>query len=76
LFPAIPKRWCEEGCSFRGFYLNKDIIVGASLTNNKIECTIENKGEAQELPIFALGEFKSFFVKNGENKITFKMECK
>ena len=76
LFPAIPKTWQEEGCSFRGFYLNKDIIVGASLTNNKIECTIENKGEAQELPIFALGEVKSFFVKNGENKITFKMDCK
>lgn len=71
LFPATPKTWEEQGCSFKGFYLDKDVQVSASLTSGKIECNIENNGEAKELKVFVFGEIKTVYLQSGRNELVF-----
>ena len=71
LFPAIPKTWQEEGCSFKGFYLNKDIKVSAALGNGKIECIIENTIDGQELQVLAFGKLKTVCLQKGQNILIF-----
>ena len=71
LFPAIPKTWKEQGCSFKGFYLNKDVKVNASLKNGKIECNIENNGEARALQVVVFDRLRTVYLQSGKNSITF-----
>ena len=72
LFPAIPDEWKKEGCSFKGFYLNKNIIISASIKNEEIICEIDNRTDKQFLTIYAFNKMDNFVINRGINVFKFK----
>lgn len=72
LFPAIPKAWQENICSFNGFYLNKNLKINASFNKNNIECEIENNGEGNDICISLFDKIYKKHVDIGYNKFSFK----
>ena len=69
LFPAIPKEWgC--GCSFRGFAIDANTHISASVCDGVIECEITVDTE-RELQIEAFGVVHTVKLCAGKNSFRF-----
>ncbi|MBO6262036.1 MAG: hypothetical protein J6N95_05460 [Bacilli bacterium] len=72
LFPAIPKKWKEEGCSFKGFYINKNIYVSSKIKDKNVECEI-NSSKEFEITISLYNKIYKRNIMVGKNIFTFKI---
>ncbi|MBO5946343.1 MAG: glycoside hydrolase N-terminal domain-containing protein [Clostridia bacterium] len=68
-FPAIPDEW-REGASFRGFMLDSYLTVSARIADERVCCTIENRGSEREIQILFSDGVRRVTLKPGKTELT------